>query len=83
VVETAADLTTTLSAAFLRAAARGECSAAWHGLLAAFAEGDDVAMTAAAGRVLSYGATSGVDALTGFVAMRLGCERSTPSRCTL
>ncbi len=70
VVDTAAELTTTLSAAFLRAAARGECGAPWHALLAGLAEEDDVALAAAAERVLSYGATSGADALTGFLWMK-------------
>jgi hypothetical protein len=67
VVETAAGLTTALSRALLRAAARGECSAAWHALLAALVEGDDAALTAAATRVLSHGATSGADTLAGFL----------------
>jgi hypothetical protein len=67
VVETAAGLTTTLSEAFLQAAARGECSAAWHVLLAALAEGNDAALTAAATEVLSQGATSGSDMLAGFL----------------
>jgi hypothetical protein len=40
VVEAAAPRTTTLSAALLRAAGRGECSAAWHNLLGALAEED-------------------------------------------
>ena len=38
-VEAAIPRTTVLSAAFLRAAARGECSASWHGLLEALSEG--------------------------------------------
>ncbi len=70
VVDTAAELTTTLSAALLRAAARGECSAPWHALLAGLADEDDAALTAAAESVLSHGATSGADALTGFVWMQ-------------
>jgi hypothetical protein len=40
VVRAAGLRTTTLSAAFLRAAARGQCSAAWHGLLEALAWGE-------------------------------------------
>jgi len=38
-VEAAIPRTTVLSAAFLRAAARGECNASWHGLLEALSEG--------------------------------------------
>jgi hypothetical protein len=67
IVESAAPRTTTLSAAFLRAAAQGECSAAWHGLLEALAQGDDVGVTRAAQDVLAHGATSGADALAGFL----------------
>lgn len=70
VVETATPRTTMLSAAFVRAAGRGECRAAWHRLLPALAAGDPEAIAAAAQDVLEHGATSGADALTGFVT---GC----------
>ncbi len=63
--------TTTLSAALLRAGAHGECSAAWHGLLEALAEGSSLTqrtrLSAAVQRVLSTGATSGADSLAGFL----------------
>jgi hypothetical protein len=64
--EAAAPRTTTLSAALLRAAARGECSAAWHDLLAALDTGNDDQLAAAVRRVLAYGHTSGADTLAGF-----------------
>jgi hypothetical protein len=67
IVETAAPRTTTLSAAFLQAAAQGECSAAWHALLNALAQGDDSGVSRAALDVLAHGATSGADALAGFL----------------
>jgi hypothetical protein len=70
VVETAVPRTTMLSAAFLHAAGRGECGAAWHRLLAALAAGADDEIAAATAAVLAHGATSGADALTGFVT---GC----------
>jgi hypothetical protein len=66
-VEVAAPRTTTLAAAFLRVAARGECNAPWHGLLAALSEGVEAAITAAVQEVLTHGATSGADALAGFL----------------
>ena len=66
-IEVAAPRTTALSAAFLRAAARGECSAPWHALLAALAGDDEKETTAAARDVLSHGATSGADSLAGFL----------------
>jgi hypothetical protein len=67
IAETAALRTTTLSAAFLRAAAKGECSAAWHALLHALAQGDDSTVSRVTRDVLTHGATSGADALAGFL----------------
>jgi len=72
VVEAAAPRTTVLAAALLRAAARGECSAPWHALLAALSgglssEGAEARIAAAVQQVLACGATSGADALAGFL----------------
>lgn len=67
--KSAAPRTTTLSAAMLRAAARGECSAAWHDLLAALDYGSDEQLAVAVRRVLAYGHTSGADTLAGFLWM--------------
>ena len=58
--------TTIFSAAFLEAAARGQCSIAWHRLLAALAE-DRPKIAGAAQGVLARGASSGLDALIGFL----------------
>lgn len=69
VAQAAAPLTTTLSAAYLRAAARGECSAYWHALLAAVAGGAD--WRPAARELLAVGHTSGADALAGFLSVLL------------
>jgi hypothetical protein len=70
--EAAVHRTTTLSAAFLRAAARGECSAPWHALLAALSEGlgaeGEARITAAVQEILARGATSGADSLAGFLS---------------
>ncbi|UCC65413.1 MAG: DUF2877 domain-containing protein [Anaerolineae bacterium] len=73
--EVAVPSTTTLSVAFLGAAARGECSAPWHGLLAALSEGVEIKITAAVQEVLAHGATSGADALAGFLHLALGSEQ--------
>jgi hypothetical protein len=74
--ETAAPRTTALSAAFLRAAARGECHADWHTLLAALSAGPDAAETVnismAVQHILSHGATSGADGLAGFLYLSRG-----------
>jgi hypothetical protein len=65
--EAAAPRTTTLSAAFLRAAARGECDAAWHRLLVALSAGRESDLAPAIRAVLAHGATSGADMLAGFM----------------
>jgi hypothetical protein len=59
--------TSALSAAFLRAAGQGEFIAPWHALLEALAVGDLVQVEKAAMRVESFGASSGADALDGFI----------------
>jgi hypothetical protein len=73
--QAAAPRTTTLSAAFLRAAARGQCSADWHRLLGALVEGAEADVVAAGRHVSGFGATSGVDALIGFLHLSC-CARS-------
>ncbi|MFN2217337.1 MAG: DUF2877 domain-containing protein [Anaerolineae bacterium] len=69
VVEEAASRTTMLSAAFLRATASGECGAVWHRLLETLGGDSEERLTATAAAVLSYGHTSGADALAGFLWM--------------
>jgi len=68
VVETAVPRTTTLSAAWLNAAARGEAVAAWHEL------GEQLVVRGgewetAVHRILAIGHSSGADALAGFTAV--------------
>jgi hypothetical protein len=74
VSKVAVSRTTALSAAFLRAAARGECSAPWHALLAAMSEGPgegtEDKITVAVRQVLKHGATSGADSLAGFLCFQ-------------
>jgi len=65
--ETAAPRTTALSAALLRRAAQGECSAPWHRLLAALQSGSDGALRLGVQALLAQGHTSGADALAGFL----------------
>jgi hypothetical protein len=72
--------TTALSAAMLRAAARGECSVAWQLLLAAMSNKSSSELEAAAGRILGFGASSGADALAGFI---LAACRGSQHRGTL
>ena len=64
---TAAPRTSALSAAFIRAAGRGEFIEPWHALFEALATGDPGQVERAAMRVESFGASSGADALDGFI----------------
>jgi hypothetical protein len=69
IVAVAAPRTTSLSAAWLLAAGRGECGEAWHQLLGALGGADDAAPRAAAARILQTGASSGQEALAAFLAV--------------
>ena len=83
-VDAAAPRTTTISAAILRAAARGECSAPWQRLLKALSGEVKGKIEPATREVLAHGATSGADALAGFLYVGLettgeyASVRSTP-----
>lgn len=68
VAETAAPLTTTHSAGWLRAAARGETIPAWGDLLIAVAAGNRDQLAAPLARVAATGHSSGLASLAGFVA---------------
>ena len=52
-------------------ASEGLFGEAWHDLLAALRQGGADAVRKAADRVLGFGATSGADALSGFLAVSL------------
>lgn len=62
----AAPLTTSLSAAWLRAAERGEAGHLWHELLDGLNLLDEVKIDKAMKQILAVGETSGADALAGF-----------------
>lgn len=73
--------TTALSAAFLRAAARGEFTEPWHALAWAWLKEDSRAMAGAIETIAKFGASSGVDALAGFANALLsltGCATYLP-----
>lgn len=67
VLGAAAPRTGILSTAILRAAAAGQCSAAWHDLLGLLANGPDDELPRAVALVLTWGSTSGADTLAGFL----------------
>lgn len=65
--EFTAPLTTSLSAAWLRAAGNGEAGIAWHALFEALVSGQETAVQQRISNILSVGATSGADAFAGFI----------------
>lgn len=67
IYQSAAPRTTRLSAYWLEAAAHGQASKPWHDLLMALHDMDDVGILQAANSLVSFGHTSGFDALTGFI----------------
>lgn len=79
IAQAAAERTTRLSAAWIQHAAVGEFGEPWHALIRALAGGERAAIRSAADRILNTGATSGADAMAGFLApfaptvARTGC----------
>jgi hypothetical protein len=69
VATAAAPLTTSLSAAWLRSAGRGEAGILWHTFFDALVAGDEVRIKESVEKILSIGETSGADALSGFFGM--------------
>lgn len=67
-IETACPLTTLLSAAYLRSAAKGDCIAPWHTLFAALLLSDAEVTRMAAKSLMLVGHSSGADGLAGFLA---------------
>ena len=63
----AAAMTTRISRAWLQHAARGQFDARWHALQAALLIADDTAICDAAHRILNVGASSGPQAMAGFL----------------
>jgi hypothetical protein len=68
IVEAAAPRTTTLSAAWLRHAGKGEFGEPWHRLVQGLAAEDSQQIHRAVRRIIDTGATSGEDAWAGFCA---------------
>jgi hypothetical protein len=66
IANTAAPLTTSLSAAWLRSAGRGEAGILWHEFFDALISSNPVQIQTARDKVLATGETSGADALAGF-----------------
>ena len=67
IANTAAPLTTSLSAAWLKSAGKGEAGILWHEFFDALIAGDAVGIQSQIDKLLSLGETSGADALSGFL----------------
>lgn len=67
VTDVAAPLTTSLSAAWLRSAGRGETGVLWHNFFEDLNSADTNAIQESIDKILSVGETSGADALSGFI----------------
>ena len=65
--QTAMVRTNVLSAAYLRAAQVGQMGASWHRLAETLAAGDPSVIQQAVDGLLAFGATSGADAMAGFL----------------
>jgi hypothetical protein len=66
IASTAASLTTSLSAEWLRAAGRGEAGIRWHEFFDALLAGENRQISRALAAIVQVGETSGADALAGF-----------------
>ena len=78
--EEASPRTNSLSAAWLRAAAKGQAGEMWHRLLNAIAGFDEARMSEAVARILPTGHTSGADALGAFVATVQALDKRSEGR---
>jgi hypothetical protein len=69
IVNIAAPLTTSLSAAWLRASGRGEAGVLWHEFFDALISSQTPRIQETTNNILAVGETSGADALTGFMSV--------------
>ena len=69
VADTAAPLTTSLSAAWLRSAGKGEAGILWHEFFDALLLKDRARIEESKKKILAVGETSGADALAGFTGV--------------
>lgn len=67
IANTAAPLTTSLSAAWLRSAAKGDAGILWHQFFDALISSDPMQIQEYRDKILAVGETSGSDALAGFM----------------
>ncbi len=76
IAESVAPLTTSLSAAWIKSAGRGEAGQVWHDLFDALLSADKMAIEKSIEKILDVGHTSGADALAGFLGVFNSCVES-------
>lgn len=81
VTNTAAPLTTSLSAAWLKSAGKGEAGILWHNFFNALLADDLSAIEYQITKLLSVGHTSGADAFAGFIDTFIGYMESEAKSC--
>jgi hypothetical protein len=81
IANTAAPLTTSLSAAYLKSAGRGEAGILWHNFFDALSAVDSSAIQLQITKLLSIGETSGADALAGFFGTLISYAESEDKLC--
>lgn len=69
ITNVASPLTTSLSAAYLKSAGKGEAGILWHDFFYALTFGDSSAIESQFAKLISIGHTSGAEALAGFVGI--------------
>jgi hypothetical protein len=77
----AAPLTTSLSAAWLKSAGKGEAGILWHEFFDTLIKAGPVQIQAAMEKVLAVGETSGADALAGFIGTFISYAESETKPC--
>ena len=77
IANTAAPLTTSLSAAWLRSAGKGEAGILWHEFFDALIASDGARIQEAMDKILVVGETSGADALAGFMGLLVAWREET------
>ena len=80
ITHTAVPLTTSLSAAWLKSAGRGESGILWHEFFGALISTDPMSVQESMDKILSVGETSGADALAGFIGTLTCKAESTSSK---
>jgi hypothetical protein len=80
ITNVAAPLTTSLSAAWLRSAGKGEVGILWHQFFDALISANHAGVQEAMDKILAVGETSGADALAGFFGLFIGLGDLTSSK---